>query len=241
MSHTAGSTSRPQTGSPMNGMEIVLSSSGVMPSSSPITTGNLQSHNFNNNMNSSSGGRTSPNHHSNQYRSITSPINMTIKNQTLNYIKSNPTSFHPGGRCGDFQGTPSYQAIDDSSIWGSNSQSLYTATTGIGKQVESKKRNCRSHTFNKETIPSDSGGRSGFAKISMGYGTMGAAMLNDDNHIKTRTHCYDTRAYGSCLLRDARNGMNGAAWEKNSPNKESMRVVFTKNKRDINPVCWGRR
>lgn len=60
-------------------------------------------------------------------------------------------------------------------------------------------------------------------------------MLNDMDHIKTRPHCYDTRAYGTCL------GAQNASWEADSKHKEPTRVVFPKSKRNITPLAWGRR
>jgi len=59
-------------------------------------------------------------------------------------------------------------------------------------------------------------------------------MLNDMDHIKTRPHCYDTRAYGTCL------GEAMASWEAESTHIEPPRVVFPKKERVINPMAWGR-
>ncbi len=64
---------------------------------------------------------------------------------------------------------------------------------------------------------------------------MSTGILNDSDYIKTRTHCYDDRSYGPCLT------SKSASWIAESRKAEPPRVVFGKNKRDINPLGWGRR
>ena len=102
-------------------------------------------------------------------------------------------------------------------------------------QVESLKRNSPAFSFPHDVIPDSFGGRAAFARLPVGYGTISTGVLNDSDYIKTRTHCYDDRAYGPCMTG------RSAAWLAESQKAAPLRVVFGKNKRDINPMSWGRR
>lgn len=135
----------------------------------------------------------------------------------------------------EFTGTPSMREITKSLEWGDSTYSRYRAARAVGKQVLSQNRNAQSFKFSKDEIPESFGGRGAFSKMPMSYGTMSPGMLNDMDHIKTRPHCYDTRAYGTCL------GEAAASWERDSRHREPNRVSFGKAKRDITPLAWGRR
>jgi hypothetical protein len=145
------------------------------------------------------------------------------------------TSFHSGGKGLDYCGTPSMTELTKSVEWGDSTYSRYKATRSVGKQILSQNRNSCSFKFGKDEIPQEFGGRGAFSKMPMSYGTMSIGMLNDMDHIKTRPHCYDTRAYGTCL------GEAAASWEHDSRHKEPSRVTFGKAKRNITPLAWGRR
>ena len=145
------------------------------------------------------------------------------------------TSFHPGGKGLEFVGQASMREMMDELSYGAETSAKYKAQRCMGRQILSKDRTTPGYTFQKDVIPEEFGGRSGFLKMPSAYGTMSTGMLNDMEHIKTRPHCYDTRAYGTCL------GAAMASWEAESTHLEPPRVVFGKKERVINPMAWGRR
>ncbi|GMH67979.1 hypothetical protein TrST_g4191 [Triparma strigata] len=165
----------------------------------------------------------------------TSSRKSEIHSDFLKSFKPSQTSFHPGGKGLEFVGQPSTRELYAELDWGSQTYERLKPTRAIGKQILSKNRNATSFRFGKDTIPDEFGGRGAFAKMPMSYGTMSPGMLNDMDHIKTRPHCYDTRAYGTCL------GAANASWEHDSKHVEPPRVRVGKAKRDINPLAWGRR
>jgi len=158
-----------------------------------------------------------------------------IHRNFMRSYKPSQTSFHPGGKGLEFVGQPSTREMIDELSYGHQTSASYKAQRSIGRQILSKDKTATSHTFPKDRIPEDFGGRSGFLKMPSAYGTMSTGMLNDMEHIKTRPHCYDTRAYGTCL------GAANASWETESTHIEPPRVIFPKKERVINPLAWGRR
>lgn len=146
-----------------------------------------------------------------------------------------PTSFHPGGRGLDFSGTPSNRTLDDEVSWGGASSDSYAPPPSLGRQVLSTRSSFPSFSFSRDAIPPDVGGRAAFCRLPVTYGVQSTGVLNDDDHIKTRTHCYDGRAYGTCMVD------RSASWTCESRVGAPAKVVFGKGKRDINPRAWGRR
>ena len=95
-----------------------------------------------------------------------------IHSNFMRSFKPSQTSFHPGGKGSDFVGTPSMREMMDELSYGAKTSSSYKAQNSIGKQTLSKDRNVPSFTFQKDKIPEEFGGRSGFLKMPSAYGTM---------------------------------------------------------------------
>ena len=156
-----------------------------------------------------------------------------IHRDFLKAFSPSHTSAHPGGT--KFTGECSSRALDAEGSYGAVSRERYQSKSSLNTdQVESKYRNSANFSFGKDVIPSDFGGRGAFAKMPSAYGTISVGMLNDDVHVRTRPHVYDTRAFGTCL------GDQSASWEAESIHVEPPRVVFSKVERTINPRAWGR-
>ena len=111
----------------------------------------------------------------------------------LSSFKPSETSFHPGGKGGEYIGQPSMRSLYAEVGWGSATFSRINRRGSVGPQVLSNRRNPPTVKFSKDEIPDAFGGRGAFSKMPMSYGTMSPGMLNDMDHIKTRPHCYDTR------------------------------------------------